>query len=57
MDELIKTIAPQHMMQFIHATSIRGYTRDVILAVVAELRLNGYDDAAASILALWDINI
>ena len=57
MDELIKTIAPQHMMEFIHATSIRGYTRDVILAVVAELRLNGYDDAAASILAQWDINI
>lgn len=46
MDNLIKTIARQHMMEFIHETNIRGYTRDVILAAAAELRLNGYDDAA-----------
>ena len=56
MDKLIKTIAPQHMMEFIHATNIRGYTRDVILAVAAELRLNGYDAAADLLTAQWDLD-
>ena len=56
MDELIKTIALQHMMQYVHATNIRGYTRDVILAVVAELRLNGYDAAADLLTAQWDLD-
>ena len=56
MNELIKTIAPQHMMEFIHATNIRGYTRDVILAVAAELRLNGFDAAADLLTAQWDLD-
>ena len=50
MNDLISQLAAQHMMQYVHETNIRAYTRDIILAVAAELSLNGYDDAAALVL-------
>jgi hypothetical protein len=39
-------IAREHMMEFVHETSLVRFTDDVIRACCAELEANGYDDAS-----------
>ena len=42
----LSDIAVKHSMEYVHETYLMRYTRDVIREAIAELELNGYDDAA-----------
>jgi hypothetical protein len=49
----LSDIAVKYSMEYVHETYLMRYTRDVIREAIAELELNGYDDAAAQLRIKW----
>ena len=49
----VLTIAESHSMMYVHETYLMRYTRDIVRETIAELELNGYDDAAAQLRLMW----
>jgi len=46
-------IAVKYSMEYVHETYLMRYTRDVVLAAIADLELNGYSDAADQLRITW----
>jgi len=49
----VLTIANNNSMMYVHETYLVRYTRDIVLATIADLELNGYDDAANQLRVTW----
>jgi hypothetical protein len=46
MREVIKEIAKNHMMEYVHETNLIRFSEDLAREFCRKLELNGYDDAS-----------
>ena len=53
MRQTVLTIAREHSMEYVHETYLMRYTCAIVRETIAELELNGYDDAAAQLRLTW----
>jgi hypothetical protein len=56
MREVIKEIAKNHMMEYVHETNLIRFSEDLAREFCRKLELNGYDDASAVLKKQFNID-